>query len=642
MRKGLTKLVMGAIGIALSISAFAGVPASQKVIVIDSGAGNLETIINSDTGNNNGTRLNPQRVYMLHGGQTYIQLLPITFGTAQTSDSVAQLNIVGDTTGGKTLPFIYQNPLGGVGGSVNTVYGNLELRNLYISVITPNGSSPQLFNQSNPNSRLTLDNVVTEGETNNDLLDFTGYGRLHVYLNNSYFRDNTQFTNPWNFAIISPSSTYAFDTLMVTNTTVANSGLTFFGKNIPINFVFFDHNTLNNSPKYGFFYDEYLEAYFTNNVFVNVSWIGECEQMEVSQIQSQAQWGPIRAGILNESKAFIDTVMWRTNYPSASWTSHSDTLPHVSDVKFFASNDLDYYSPYLNKYFTGGYGDSIGGNSLPVPYPISYLNWGSKGLPALPSKVYVPTPFTGEMFDSLMKVYPRNLIVSDIDTANLGFNSMHPGDQASGDVYGQFARYCYGVWDGGIIHGTPVKAVGLDSIKQFMAFGDMNPTTFPGIVGGVKTENAGANAGIRSVNDLRENFGYTSSTRSKIDAKHLGSLQWYGFNNQELSLYNPWTALANVKQLYTDTLYSGVNVITPELTVGKVYPNPTTGSITIEVPNADSFGFNVYDLSGSIVLSEANVAGNSKVVDISTLAKGIYIIKVTSANQSFTQKVILE
>jgi hypothetical protein len=76
-----------------------------------------------------------------------------------------------------------------------------------------------------------------------------------------------------------------------------------------------------------------------------------------------------------------------------------------------------------------------------------------------------------------------------------------------------------------------------------------------------------------------------------------------------------------------------------------VYPNPTTGITTVEVQislNTES-EIEIYNLSGSVVQREKFIltSGDSKKqIDISNLANGIYLLKVTANNEYKTIKVV--
>lgn len=73
-----------------------------------------------------------------------------------------------------------------------------------------------------------------------------------------------------------------------------------------------------------------------------------------------------------------------------------------------------------------------------------------------------------------------------------------------------------------------------------------------------------------------------------------------------------------------------------------VYPNPATDILTINVKDfSGNMNVELYDVKGQKVLSqnEANFS-NEKSINISSLAAGIYVLKVNADNLSYTQKVI--
>lgn len=603
MKKIFTKLVFSLV-LLIPAYVFAQVPASQKIIVVEPGLGTLETAINTDV-DANGIRINPNRVYQLKAGEAYGMLSAIVFGSATGPDSTATLNIEGQL-GGK-LPIVYQDPANGANAFRNEVYGSLSLKNIFFQVTALNGSCNELFRQFKTDPRLYVENVIAEGEKNNDMFNFGDCrGKLRAYFKNSYFRDNTQFSNPWNFAVFSPGNQVLVDTLWVENCTVANAGLTFFGKTDPVKFCFFDHNTIINVPKYVFFFDQYLESYFTNNLFVNCNWQGECTQMMVSQLDFQVKWGPLAAGVLNETKEMDDIA----------WTDRYGSVPEMSDVKFLASNNLQFTSPFLDKYYQGGYGDGDGA------FPKSYIDWGFLPKPTLPDQVYnVPPMFTSKMLDSLIAKYPTKMKKDILIQKDPKMVTNPIESQAEGDLYAQWARNNFSIPD--------VALPSADDIKAYFAFGDQDPTTFPGD----KTENGD---GITTVQDFNEDFSYTEDIKSVIDSKHLGSLQWFP---TELASYNGNAQLEAVKAYYNGL--TAVKSVKNDLSL-KVFPNPTEGKFTIESLNSGSFDFKVIDPTGRVILSKSNIAGKTANVDLSGFSKGIYFINVNSAEKSMTQKVILK
>ena len=141
------------------------------------------------------------------------------------------------------------------------------------------------------------------------------------------------------------------DTMWISNTTVANAGLTFFGKFTPVNYTFFDHNTIINVAKYVLFSEQWKEAYFTNNMFINCNWQGE----DLFLIESQLAADDSQPnGLIN-----LDTIN------DADWISRFGEAPEQEDVVFVNAGNLSFYSPFLDNYYNGNYNDV-------ADYPVSY------------------------------------------------------------------------------------------------------------------------------------------------------------------------------------------------------------------------------------------------------------------------------
>jgi len=76
-----------------------------------------------------------------------------------------------------------------------------------------------------------------------------------------------------------------------------------------------------------------------------------------------------------------------------------------------------------------------------------------------------------------------------------------------------------------------------------------------------------------------------------------------------------------------------------------VYPNPTTSSFHIEADNEyDYLNLNIYSMNGSIVYSDIVKTNNNiayKIVNLSYLNKGIYIISMYNADYHKTRRILL-
>lgn len=580
-------------------SVFAQVPADQQVIVVEPGVATLETAINDDV-DENGNRVNPNRIYQLKKDGIYIMSSRIQFGEEGRPDSTATLTIEGEL-GGK-LPVVLMQPKDGGDAFRSIIHGSLTVKNLFWQAEALNGTASGVFGLERSNQRLIVDNCVFESGRQGDLIDLTAVkGTMDIYIKNSYFRDNTQFANPWNFAVINRGTNgEAIDTMWIENTTVGNAGLTFFGKLNPINFLFFNHNTIVNIPKYVFFYEQYKEAYFTNNMFINCNWQGEEIQMSLSQLQSQIEDGPRFMGITNLMEP--DDNLWELG--------HGQTHD-IEDVKWFSSNNLHFTSPYLNKYYNGEY------NTV-ADHPISNIDWGF----APPGTTYpqpvenIPAAFMSDLTKELMAAHEgikadTNFIQVDPMMVTKGI-----ADQTEADEYAKWARNNYGVANDGETFSS-----------ETMSFGDQDPTTIPGI----GTENGD---GFTNVTDLVEDFSYTADLKSMIDMRSLGSLAWFP---EQLAGYDGAAALAEVKSYYD-------NVGTPpqnaETTVWNPAANPSSTGLWSEaanwtdgvVPNANKVVFNVPDaqecvmnVTGSInklVTGDGANGGTLKVTEGGTLTTG--------------------
>ncbi len=72
-----------------------------------------------------------------------------------------------------------------------------------------------------------------------------------------------------------------------------------------------------------------------------------------------------------------------------------------------------------------------------------------------------------------------------------------------------------------------------------------------------------------------------------------------------------------------------------------VFPNPTSGIVTVQIPGTGSSDINVTDMSGKVVVMQ-NTSTNKADLDLSSLSPGVYQIVVNNGVQVFTTKVVLK
>ena len=108
-----------------------------------------------------------------------------------------------------------------------------------------------------------------------------------------------------------------------------------------------------------------------------------------------------------------------------------------------------------------------------------------------------------------------------------------------------------------------------------------------------------------------------------------------GFEIHVTAVYNP----GQIESNYLQTVYSsGAALTTNNFTQGKsvIFPNPTDGMLNIENENLEKIV--LYDISGKIISEFAPVSQ----IDLSTLTKGVYIIKLYSEKEITTNKLVIQ
>ena len=71
-----------------------------------------------------------------------------------------------------------------------------------------------------------------------------------------------------------------------------------------------------------------------------------------------------------------------------------------------------------------------------------------------------------------------------------------------------------------------------------------------------------------------------------------------------------------------------------------LYPNPASSFINIQSKEVEVTKVEIYNLTGQRVLEQKGLVKNG--VDVSGLSKGIYVLKLSSADNQFSRKIIVE
>jgi aminopeptidase N len=120
---------------------------------------------------------------------------------------------------------------------------------------------------------------------------------------------------------------------------------------------------------------------------------------------------------------------------------------------------------------------------------------------------------------------------------------------------------------------------------------------------------------------------------------------YQGSNNETYKIYLPVTATSiaidpNFWLIQKNFINVGIEENNTPFTFS-IFPNPATDRITIDCQDGQCLNLSIYNMVGELVLqSELNGIANE--VDISSIAKGIYIIKVSGANGTVQKKLVKE
>ena len=71
------------------------------------------------------------------------------------------------------------------------------------------------------------------------------------------------------------------------------------------------------------------------------------------------------------------------------------------------------------------------------------------------------------------------------------------------------------------------------------------------------------------------------------------------------------------------------------------YPNPTSGTLTLTVADAQQFDYEIYNTIGQVVTS-GHVIGSEAVLDLSDCPKGVYFVSILWNDNRLIQKVIVD
>ncbi len=614
--------------------------------------GELDSTISNDT-TAAGLRKNAKTVYALYEGQVYYQLTPIYY-----NNPTGTLTIVGVPDPKKpsahAKPIILLQPTGTTDVPASKVYGSIKMVNIHYQVMELDGNlQSELFYCGTANKHpqsLIIDNCLFEF-SNTDIFDCTNepnaiggwpYG-AKIFITNSYFRNMFEPGQWWSSRVF--QCKHPMDTLWVENVTTTSGGLTFLQQNELTDFAYFNHNTIINNKKYWLLSPYHRNFYVTNNIFVNQNWVGED-----TNVTNSGQ---------DPDKLFMSTVNVDTNNATnglvveANYyvgdSAHYSPVLALNKLQCYISNNIVFNDPLvINGYYTSAtYVIHDTSGTAVTPRIPSYIGWYYPGAQIVGN---IPGEWMNSRTAALFNAYkPPTCGMIEEHTTTPSTQPFAYGMSASVvTAMAQWNQHQYS--DTRFATPTPLLTA------TSYIYGDYDPKTLPGIIGGAKVDNitnataigASDQVGISKFTDLTENFA--QSTLSTNDGFPIGSLIWNDATNASYAAAHS-NELARIVGAYLAA--GGLNgvkaepVIATTFNLSQNYPNPfnPTTQIQFSLPAQSTVELKVFNVLGQEVatLIHGSLAAGLHTVnfDARNLASGLYIYRLSAGNFTSVKKMML-
>lgn len=73
-----------------------------------------------------------------------------------------------------------------------------------------------------------------------------------------------------------------------------------------------------------------------------------------------------------------------------------------------------------------------------------------------------------------------------------------------------------------------------------------------------------------------------------------------------------------------------------------IYPNPSNGIFNIKMKSITEVKFDIYDITGKLIMRKSNIIENNYKLDLTNYSKGIYFMKINSDLGSVTKKLLVQ
>jgi len=117
----------------------------------------------------------------------------------------------------------------------------------------------------------------------------------------------------------------------------------------------------------------------------------------------------------------------------------------------------------------------------------------------------------------------------------------------------------------------------------------------------------------------------------------LGGINFYAASTSGPALY-----YIDEVMVYGPDAFPGTSIEENNLPSFSFYPNPVVDVLNLTVENSHDSYFNVYDLTGKVIIQNISFTQNvgNSFIDVSTLNSGIYLLEMTDGQQRYTKRFV--
>lgn len=144
-------------------------------------------------------------------------------------------------------------------------------------------------------------------------------------------------------------------------------------------------------------------------------------------------------------------------------------------------------------------------------------------------------------------------------------------------------------------------------------------------------------------NDKKITYDWSISKNAWVHEKKI--INTFQDNTRIRRVFYSWDEKSNSwiyssKVVYYVSGLSETNSNKHDNSIFKLYPNPTSGILNIDIDNNSNYSIIIYSISGKIMLEKVNC--NNRIIDIDKLQDGMYLYKIEQTTKTIRGKLIIK